>query len=423
MADQNAVDATDTEAPDFLSMPDEDMKNFDPSTMASAPAAEDSAAVDGADKGDHDQDDGQPEAKVADVAVDSKAEDDKKAGDESEADTQDDVDNGAAAAKGGADQKAAGKDGQAADAKANAGKEQVEDKTVDGKAKAGDAGAEAGSGAIDYKAAYEKLTGTFKANGREIQVKNVDDAISLMQMGANYNKKMAGLKPNLRFLKMLEANGLLDEEKLGFLIDVSKRDPGAINKLIVDSQMDPLDLSADKASEYKPGNHKVDEREVELDEVIDELKGSAHYNRTLEVVATQWDPKSKSVIATTPQILKVINGHMESGIYDLIAAEMESERTFGRLKGVSDLDAYKQVGDAINARGGFNHLNLGSSQVQAKPAAVAVVVPPKPNPADEDKLKEQKRAASGTKTVATGKTLPADFNVLGMSDEDFAKFK
>ena len=57
---------------------------------------------------------------------------------------------------------------------------------------------------LDYKAEYEKLLKPFKANGRDIQVGSVDDAIALMQMGANYNKKMAALKPNMKLLKMLE---------------------------------------------------------------------------------------------------------------------------------------------------------------------------------------------------------------------------
>ena len=88
---------------------------------------------------------------------------------------------------------------------------------------------------VDYKAEYDRLVAPFKANGREITVKSVDDAIALMQMGANYNKKMSALKPNLKLMKLLENNGLLDETKIGFLIDLEKKNPDAINKLIKDS--------------------------------------------------------------------------------------------------------------------------------------------------------------------------------------------
>lgn len=395
--------------PDFLNMSDEELMAFDPSVVTATvttPAEEEKA----------------DEIVDKDKAQDDKAEDGKGAGDEGnagqEAKTADEVP--------GADGKKPG------DAKAADGKEVVADPAAkantdkDPKDPADKADTAADQSAvIDYKAEYEKLVAPFKANGRDITVKGVDDAIALMQMGANYNKKMAALKPHMGYLKMLETNGLLDAEKLGFLIDLSKRDPAAINKLVNDSKIDPLDLSAEKANSYKPGNHTVDERELELDAVLNELEGTEHYNRTLEVVSTQWDKASKSVVTQNPQLLTIINGHMQSGIFDLIAAEIDSERVFGRLKGLSDIDAYKQVGDAIDKRGGFAHLTGAAAAAPAQkqaPAAV-VIVPPKPSKEEEDKLREKKRAASSTKATVLSSDTKADFNPLGMSDEDFKKFK
>lgn len=273
---------------------------------------------------------------------------------------------------------------------------------------------------VDYKAEYERLLAPFKANGRDVQVGSVDDAINLMQMGANYNKKMAALKPNLKLLKLLENNGLLSEEKISFLIDVDKKVPGAINKLVKESGIDPMEIDADKASTYKQSTYAVDDREIELDTVLEELQGSPTYTRTLDVVSNKWDVASKQVISQAPQLLKVINDHMASGIYDVISTEIERERVFGRLQGVSDIDAYRQVGDAIQARGGFNHLfpnkgTGGAGQAPAKPT----IVQPKPK-ADEAALNDKRRAASPTKPVAPSGA-PKDFNPLAMSDEEFDK--
>lgn len=274
--------------------------------------------------------------------------------------------------------------------------------------------------AIDYEAEYKRLTAPFKANGKEVAVKSAEDAIALMQMGANYNKKMAALKPNLKLLKMLENNGLLSEEKIGFLIDLEKKNPAAINKLVADSKLDPMDLDAKKAGEYKQTTYAVDDREIELDTVLDELQGSDAYTRTLEIVSNKWDGASKQVIAQQPQLLKVINAHVEQGIYDLISTEMERERMLGRLNGLSDLEAYRQVGDAINAKGGFDHLtNSKSAAEKTVPAPAAVVAPPKPK-VDDSKLNDKRRAASSTKPAAPGPAV-AEFNPLNMSDEEFAK--
>jgi len=270
---------------------------------------------------------------------------------------------------------------------------------------------------IDYKAAYEKLTSPFRANGKEIQVKNIDDAIALMQMGANYNKKMAALKPNLKLLKLLETNDLLSEEKLSFLIDLHKKNPAAISKLIKESGIDPLDLDESKAADYKPSVRRIDDREIELDQVLEEIQDSPAFNRTLHVVSKEWDQTSRQIIAEQPQLLKVLNAHMENGVFDMIAKELEHERMMGRLTGLSDIEAYRKIGDAIHARGGFNSLGR---QGNTAPAAKPMMPPSKPKSESVEKVKEKKRAASPT-VVSTPKAPPKEFNPLAMSDEEFSK--
>ena len=269
---------------------------------------------------------------------------------------------------------------------------------------------------IDYKAAYERLTTPFKANGREIQVKDVDDAIQLMQMGANYTKKMAALKPNLKLMKLLESNGLMDEEKISYLIDLQAKNPAAISRLVKDSGIDPMDLDEDKAKDYRPTARQVDDRELELDQVIEEIQDSPAYTKTVTVVSKEWDDQSKQAIAQAPQLLKIINSHVESGVYDVIKKEVETERMYGRLTGISDIEAYRQTGDRLQAKGGFNH--LGRQETTEAPR----IAPPstKPSPVEDQKTKDRKRAASAT-TSAAPVTAKPEFNPLALSDEEFSK--
>lgn len=270
--------------------------------------------------------------------------------------------------------------------------------------------------AVDYEAEYKSLLAPFKANGREMTVANVADARTLMQMGANYNKKMAGLKPAMKLMKLLENNGLLSEEKISLMVEVGNKNPEAIAKLVKDSGLNPMDLDTDKAGEYKPKIHTVDEREIDLDTVLEEIQDTPTYNQTLAIVSQKWDGSSKQVIAAQPQLLRLINDHVESGIYELVSNEIERERTFGRLNGLSDIEAYRQVGDAMNARGAFNH--LGSSQKE-KPTT-KVVVPPKPTKPVDEALKDKRRAASSSKPASPG-TPAKDFNPLALSDAEFMK--
>jgi len=295
--------------------------------------------------------------------------------------------------------------------------EKVEPKTEE-KVEKADQGEKKPDDSFDYKTAYERLTAPFKANGKEFRVENVDEAIQLMQMGANYTKKMAGLKPSLAILKMLEGNGLLNEDKINYLIDLDKKNPQAITKLLKDSGLDPMDLDAKKAEGYKPPSHKVDTKELELDEVMDEIQHSPAYPRTLEVVGKTWDATSRGIVAQHPQLLKVINAQIESGVFDQITAKVERDRLFGKFTGVSDIEAYRQVGAELQAQ---TTSNSPGRQEQPK-VEVKQIVQPKPEKTDDEALKKKKIAAGGSKP--TTPAAPAqDFNPLALSDEEFSKIR
>ena len=397
-------DTTVVDQPSFLEMSDEDMLKAPPPALTSADTESEVDDVSDAGKdAEKDKDEGAADA-------DADADDDKK----------DDADSTDEAGDSQAEEGEAGKD---KDKIKDKPADETKDLTKEPGSKDADKTKEAAppkeAAPINYEAEYKRLLAPFKANGRDIQVESVDDAIALMQMGANYNKKMAALKPNLKLMKMLENNGFMSEEKIGFLIDLGKKDPAAINKLVKDSGLDPMDLDPEKAKAYKQTTYAVDDREIELDTVLDDLQGTPTYTRTLDVVSNKWDVASKQTVSQNPQLLKVINDHIASGIYDLISTEVERGRMLGRLNGLSDIEAYRQVGDAIQARGGFNHLS--KPQIQKPDTQAPVIVPPKPKKVEDDKLKDKRRAASSTQPAAPRTDTLKDFNPLSMSDEEFSK--
>lgn len=268
---------------------------------------------------------------------------------------------------------------------------------------------------VDYKAEYEKVFAPFTANGKQMQVQTAEEAITLMQMGANYNKKMAALKPNLKLLKLLENNGILSEEKLSFLIDLDKKNPDAITKLVKDSGLDPLEMDVSK-SDYKPNTYTVHDREIELDSVLSDIQDTPTYNKTISVVGTKWDGESKKIIVENPQLIKVINDHMANGVFDLISNEVDRQRALNRLNGVSDIEAYRLVGEEMHTRGA---LKPASQPAQKAPGTVREPVPTKPKVENQD-TRSKKLAASTPKAAAPVKN-DLDFNPLALSDEDFAK--
>ena len=264
---------------------------------------------------------------------------------------------------------------------------------------------------LDFAEEFKKLTAPFKANGKDMQINTVDEARTLMMMGANYNKKMAGLKPSLRILKTLENNGLLDEDKLNYLIDLDKKDPGAINKLMKDSGINPLDLEEDEATVYKPKSYNASNREVELDAVLDDIRDTPAFKHTIDIVGNKWDDSSRRVLVENPTIIKVINDHVSAGIFEQITTKVDRERMLGKLNGVSDIEAYKQIGDSMQSAGEFS-----SKKADAIPPAIpATTVQQKSSNIDK------KRAAGST--VKTGRSPKSnqEFNPLALSDEEFAK--
>ena len=260
---------------------------------------------------------------------------------------------------------------------------------------------------IDYKKFYEKIMTPFKANGKLITLKTPEEAIQLMQMGANYTRKMQAIAPYKKTLLMLENNGLLDENKLSFLIDLDKKNPEAIKKLIKDAGIDPMDIDTSTEPQYKEGSHKVSNEEAAFMTVLDDLKQSQDGMQTIKEINSNWDDASKNILWSSPDIMRTIHQQRENGVYQLIVDEMERQRTLGNISPETPfLVAYKQIGDALVA-----------NKQKAVPQPVAVKA--KTVKTSTVKNSEKAKAAAPNRTTPSA---PKRFiNPLAMSDEDFLK--
>jgi hypothetical protein len=312
-----------------------------------------------------------------------------------------------------------GRDSQSADE----GNEEAASHSAEDDQSSETAGEAESSGDEDWKARYEVLQaeydsvmGSFKASGRTVKVESPDDARRLMQMGYDYTNKMRELKPRLRAIRALEHNGLLDDEKFNFMIDLMKGNPEAIKKFLKDSEIDPIDLDLEDSTAYKPTDHRPSEEQLALDDVLDSLKETEAFPRTAHVITKEWDKASQQVLMGMPQLIAVINDHMEKGYYDQISAKVQYERSLGRLAGLSDLDAYKAVGDAMQRDGAFVPARRGTT-----PAAVTGQGPSQDSKGSNDSVKGRKRAASPTKGGAgTGKAPSKNF-LNDFTDEEIEK--
>ncbi len=267
---------------------------------------------------------------------------------------------------------------------------------------------------FDYESAYKKVSEPFKANGIDIKVSDPEDIVRLMQMGANYQKKMSQLKPHLKIIKMLENNDLLKPDQLNNLIDIYKKDPKAITKLIKESTLDPLDIDKDAPTDYEPTDYSVTDKEIELDQVLEDIKDTDTFNRTINVLTKDWDAQSKQLISEQPEIIRAVNTHMSNGVFDKVNAILQRDKALGKTEGLPDVEAYKQIADYLYKNGGLRTENSpeDTSQVSSK-------MEEKQEQANADRNKKRK-AVAPVKQTAT-KKVPKNEDFLGLSDEEFMK--
>lgn len=268
-----------------------------------------------------------------------------------------------------------------------------------------------------YKEQLDKLFTPFKANGREMKVDSVDEAIQLMQMGANYAKKMSAIKPSLRLVKTMQKHDV-SEQDLSFFIDLKKKDPKAIARYLKDAGVDPLDLDLEGSSEYKPKSYTASDQEVDFSQTLQELKDLPGYKETLDIVGNKWDDQSRTLVTNNPQSLHIIREHVETGVYDKVMAEVDKRRMLGQLNGLSDLEAYDTVGAQM-----YGQQEQGAQEPTPEPTPQRKVVKrvSAAKKADAPKNNSRKQAASLPSKRAAKTNSNQEYDPLAMSDDEFEK--
>lgn len=263
---------------------------------------------------------------------------------------------------------------------------------------------------IKYDEFYKDIMKPFKANGKMITPESKEDVVSLMQMGANYVKKMATIKPALKVLSSLEKNGI-DEEELNYLIDIKNKNPEAIKKLLKDSKIDMYEFDPEKDIDYKPSNNLATEEEAIFNQTVKEIQDSPHFDTTRKIVTQVWDRDSREKLLKSPELLVGLHQEIEMERFDKVQSIVDRERTFGRLQGISDLDAYMTV---VNNLVREESNNTPVSKPKQEPEQVTKIVS---KTVDKSKAKPSPSKASPSKVKYT------DEDVLNMSDEDFQKLE
>lgn len=265
----------------------------------------------------------------------------------------------------------------------------------------------------DYKGFHAALTAEFQANGKKLKFSDPKEIIQLMQMGANYTRKMQALAPQRRMLQMLENAGLANEQELSHFIDLKSGNQGAIAKLLKDQKFDIASYDENADPTYRAGNHSVDDATLTFNEEVQEVLHSHDGKATIALI-NGWDQASKNELWNDPSIMRSIHDQRQSGVYDVITAEVEKRRMLGQIpKSVGFLQAYNAVGNEL---------------VQAQKAAIAASAPAKPAPvtttvaAPKPVVANAAAASAAGNTRSSGKKASQPVDFTKMSDAEIEAF-
>ena len=252
---------------------------------------------------------------------------------------------------------------------------------------------------INYEEIYKRIFSPFKANGKEITPRTPEDVISLMQMGANYTKKMQVMAPMRKIVESLSKAGV-NEEDLNFLIDVYKGDKEAIKELLKKNELDITDLDLDEVN-YKPNKNNIaSDEDVSFAETLSDINESIP--QIQEILNKTWDAESKRLLLSDPRAMRALHEEIQMGRFEKVQKQLEVEKTFGRYKDVPDVQAYI---DLVNRM-------VANEQVNTPKA--------KETPKTTKSVPDKRKAAPTRSTPKGSSTLTAK-DLFSMSDEEFER--
>lgn len=280
---------------------------------------------------------------------------------------------------------------------------------------------------IDYKSQYEQMMAPLKANGKMVDLRSPDELRQLAQMGANYTRKMQDIAPHRKVLLMLQNNDLLDEGKISWLIDINKKNPEAIKKLLKDSNIDPMDIDVSTEPNYQAGSHVVSDSEVRFRAELDNLRSTDTGKEFIREINTRWDEQSKEALWDQPQMMAILHEQQQSGVYGHIVEEIERRRLLGVIPAdTTFLQAYVQVGNQLAGANGSptqaaTQAGAVAPATQGLPVrkepAVLATRPAAPKPA----VTNNDKASAAAPSRSASQKAQALINPLAMADDEFLK--
>ena len=195
-----------------------------------------------------------------------------------------------------------------------------------------------------YEDQIKELLKPVRAMGKEFTMDNVEQMRGLASKGLAYDSSQRKLGEYRRTSKFLESNGIT-EDKLPFLVDLMNHDTAAIQKLMSDAGVNPMDIQSKEGDpEYTPTKAVPSMEQVEVQTAITNFKVNVGNDDALRTITADWDDVSTKEFFSNPNAVDAISQHVQDGQFDRIQNEVIKRRALGMLNGMSSMQAYDAVG-------------------------------------------------------------------------------
>lgn len=249
----------------------------------------------------------------------------------------------------------------------------------------------------------------FKAKGKIIKPKNLQEFLSLAQQGVDYNIKNREINNSKRQLQSLTNAGITSLEDLNFALDLYKGDIEAVKKLIKDKGIEVYNLDLEEDSKYNPNTNSIaSNSSVEFNDIISSIKDKPYYNDVQDIVLEKWDEESRQILLSNNDLFRRLTEEFELDRFNTIIELIENERAFGRLKGMNDLYAYIKV-------------VTDYEEQQNKKQEEQKIVKPIEKPKDIDVSKKAITQTKGADSSKPAKKVYSDEELAKLSDEEYMK--
>lgn len=181
-----------------------------------------------------------------------------------------------------------------------------------------------------------------KANGMDFEL-SVEELQKLAPKALDYTKKLQEIAPWRKTISALKDQNL-GEQDINLMIDVLKGNKDAIAEVLKRTGVDALDIDL-KDTPYQPSEYGKPENVQRIEEIVTQISTEPEYRITEQVIDSQWDSASRSLMAQNPDMIMGLHQDIKNGIYDKVAPMAFKMKAMGMgTPGMSDLDYYVAAG-------------------------------------------------------------------------------